>query len=67
MVWVAFNGLQLGGRAQVDDAIKTPMAFGDPQAHVGAARHQLCFGVLGSGLQQRTQAARAQISRIVGC
>ena len=58
------NLAQFGHLRQVNDLRKLPVLLGDPQPHIGAARHQLRFRVRGAQLEQFGQSLWQFISQI---
>ena len=55
---VLFNTAQFAGLGDVNHVVKLLVLFGDPQAHIGAARHQLRARVRGACFQERRQSLR---------
>ena len=55
---------QLGHAGHVQQLIKAPVLLGNPQAHVGAARHDLGSRVGGAPRQQLAQAGRGHVGGI---
>ena len=60
-----FNAPQFGHAGDVDHGVKTLVHLGHPQADVGAASHQLGFGLRGAGGQQLCQRT-GQLVSVVG-
>ena len=66
MVVIALDAAQFLDLGDVQHLAELHVHLGHPQAHVGAAGHDLRVGVAGTGGQQSGQILRQHVSRI-GC